>query len=100
MTLAEKKRQLKKHKKCYVCEALGLRNADFTTSDMDEINFDHWKPKRLIGSDQANLFENQVPIHAHPGATYKDEDFQNAVQEIVNKGIAAGLNRRMNRLLP
>ena len=87
MNKTQKTKQLKLHPRCYVCEALELKNADFSGYDLSHINFDHWKPKGLIGEDQSDLVANQVPIHAHPdGKTFKDEGYENAALRNCHKG--------------
>lgn len=69
-TKQQKEDLLKKWATCYVCDALGLPDADFAGYSLKnrDIQFDHWLPKARIGDDQAQLLANLRPIHAVTGA--------------------------------
>ena len=75
MNKTEKQKQLGLHPECYVCKKLGLPNSDFAGYLDNEIQFDHWKPKGLVGASQAKLVANQLPIHAcKDGSDYQSDD--------------------------
>lgn len=88
MKKSDKAAQLKKHPKCYVCEGLGLTRSTFAGYERySEIQFDHWKPKGLVGGNQADLVSNQWPVHAHPdGSCYLDDDFETSARRNCHKG--------------
>ena len=83
----DKDAQLKKHPKCYVCGGLGLPHATFKGYDRKHIQFDHWKPKGVVGSNQSELVENQLPVHADPdGASYLDDNYETSTHRNCHKG--------------
>lgn len=65
---AQKEALLNKHPECYVCKALGLKDASFAGYGAADIQYDHWKPIGLVGDDQNALLANIRPIHADSDA--------------------------------
>jgi hypothetical protein len=76
LSKTQKNSQLKAHSKCYVCAALNLPNAGFGGYGDDEIQYDHYRARSLVGDKQADLVQNQWPIHAaKDGDTYQSDDY-------------------------
>lgn len=73
LTKSEKAKQLAAHKNCYVCHGLNLQHASLKGYGDNHIQFDHYKPKSLVGDRQADLVGNQLPIHAVKGG----DDYRN-----------------------
>ena len=87
LSKTEKKSQLKLHSKCYVCDALNLPYASFSGYGDEEIQFDHFRPKSLVGDTQADLVANQWPIHAaKDGDTYESDNYTKSQKRNCHSG--------------
>jgi hypothetical protein len=53
-----------------VCQGVGVPDADLAGYEDRWIQYDHWRPKGVIGDSQADLLENMRPIHAKTDAPH------------------------------
>ncbi len=83
----DKKQQLKTHTKCYVCDGLNLKNATFKGYQENEIQFDHYRAKSLVGDNQKDLVANQFPIHAAKnGDNFRSSKYDKSAKRNCHQG--------------